>query len=390
MTRALRALGWAIGAATVALAGLLWVRADFDARYLARVVVHRDSSTRDYLWKRALPIARAPAPIAWREAIDCGPVARALAADPDAADLADYLARGGALGFVVVRDGAIACEWYGNGGARERPAAVFSVSKTITSLLVARAIADGAPLALGDAITAHVPVLAARDPRFAAITLAALVDMRSGIAFREDAVFPWVDQDSPRVYYASDLAATVLARPRVEAPPGGFVYNDFAPNLLGLALERATGGGAAGPTGALWAALGAEYPAQWSADDHGFAWYESGFVATARDLARLGQVMLDGGRLGDRQVAPAAFVARSLDPAGRAPVVDFAGVRLGYRNAWWVLDDRAIAAMGRHGQIVVVAPATRTVIVRLGESGHAETNASLVSRFARLAARLGR
>ncbi|MCE9575316.1 MAG: beta-lactamase family protein [Deltaproteobacteria bacterium] len=385
MRRLVRALA-ILAALLFAFLIFLWFRAGRDLAYMLRVLGHRDSSTSDYRWKDAMGVAPAPAPRPWPSRDGCGPVAAALARDPDAGAMDDYLTRGGALALVVIRDGALTCEWYGNGGARDRPAAAFSISKTVVSLLLARAVATGA-LALDEPITTRVPELAARDPRFAAIRLADLVDMRSGIGFEEDAGFPWVDQDAPAVYYASDLVATVLARAAIEAAPGPFVYNDYAPNLIGLALARATRAPLPAATQALWDELGAENPAAWSVDDRGFAWHESGFVVTARDLARVGQLVLDGGRVGDRQVAPPAFVARSLDPAGRTRATTFAGTDVGYRNGWWTVDGDLVA-MGRWGQIMLVSPATRTVIVRLGEDGHAETNIAIARRLQRVARRL--
>ncbi len=370
----------------VGFAVFLWFRAGRDLAYMLRVLGHRDSSTDDYRWKDAMGVAASPAPVRWPARDGCAAVAAAFAQDPDATAMDAYLTDGGALALVVIQDGVLTCEWYGNGGAPDQPAAAFSISKTVVALLAARAVATGA-LALDEPITTRVPELAARDPRFAAITLAALLDMRSGLAFDEDAGFPWVDQDAPAVYYASDLAATVIARPVIEAAPGPFVYNDYAPNLVGLALERATHTPLAAATEALWADLGAEHPAAWSVDDRGFAWHESGLVVTARDLARVGQLILDDGRVGDRQVAPPAFVARSRDPLGRARAVTFAGLDLGYRNGWWTLADDLVA-MGKHGQIMVVSPATRTVIVRLGEDGHDETNVALAHRLQRVARRL--
>jgi CubicO group peptidase (beta-lactamase class C family) len=380
--------------------GLVAACTGCDVAYVARVIVHGDSHTDDYTWKRTARLAPAANPVPWRKAPACGAVVAAFAAEADARPLLDYLTQGGALAFVVVRDGAIACEWYGNGGARGLPASAFSISKTVTSLLLARAVAEGKLSSLADPITEHVPALAAGDRRFAAITLADLVDMRSGIAFVDALSFPWVTSDPPEVYYATDLARTVLERTRIEGPPGRFVYNDYAPNLIGLALEQGYGmRSTAAPMQALWSELGAETAAAWTVDDRGFAWHESGLVATARDLARIGQLMLDDGKVGSRQVAPAAFLARSVDPAGRARATAFAGVELGYRNGWWIPSNDELLAMGAHGQVMLVSRANRTVIVRLGKDGHdgsrglgfdghGETNVSIARRFQRVAARL--
>ena len=385
LVRAARVLAVLVPIALVGFLLFLWWKGGRDARYVARVLWHRDADTDDLSWKRHAAIAPAATPRPWPEAPACDDVdaafARAGITSRDA-----WLRDGRARALVVVRAGAIACEWYRQPIDRTRGAMAFSVSKTITSLLAARAVAAGAIASLDEPITTRVPELARRDERMGAITLGALLDMRSGLGFSEDAHFPWVDQDAPAVYYASDLARTVVRRPRVVATPGTFLYNDYAPNLVGLALERATGTRAAAATQALWHELGAEHPAAWLVDDHGFAWHESGFVVTARDLARVGQLVLDGGVVGDQQVAPAAWIARSRDDAGRAVAATFAGTDLGYRNGWWRLGDDLIA-MGRFGQLVVVDPTARVVIVRLGDGGR-DTNVALARTLATAAAAL--
>jgi len=83
----------------------------------------------------------------------------------------------------------------------------------------------------------------------------------------------------------------------------------------------------------------------------------------------------------------------------RQRATQFAGVEFGYRNGWWVPNDHELFAMGRFGQLMLVSPATRTVIVRLGRDGHngssglgfdgeGETNISIVRRLERVVTRL--
>jgi hypothetical protein len=96
----LRALGLLLGCgAVLAVAGC-------DASYVLRVVSHRDSHTDDYTWKHTVTLPAAAAPVVWRESPACGAVEAAFAADGDVPPLPEYLAQGGALAFVVVRDGA--------------------------------------------------------------------------------------------------------------------------------------------------------------------------------------------------------------------------------------------------------------------------------------------
>ena len=89
---------------------------------------------------------------------------------------------------------------------------------------------------------------------------------------------------------------------------------------------------------------------------------ESGFNARAVDYARFGYLFAHEGRVGDRQVVPAAWVAEatardtSADPAEH------------YQYWWWVDTEREgrFSARGNKGQYVYVDPATDVVVVRMG------------------------
>ena len=370
----------------LSMALALWLLADRDLAYLVRVLIHRGSSTSDFHWKRSAAVLPATGASNWPQILGCAGVAADFAKQ-DRGQLTSYLERSGALSFVVIQNGVMICEWYGNSGSRAGAAAAFSISKTVLALLLARAVERGT-VSYSDPVTRYLPELAQRDPRFSEITLAHLIDMRSGLSFSEATRFPWVNQDAPAVYFASDLAQTALTRPRIEQPPGPFLYNDYLPNLLGLVLERTSGSRLApGPMQALWSELGAQDPAAWSVDDHGFAWHESGLIVTARDLARFGQLMLSGGWVGERVVAPAAFLIRSTEAPGLRPVVNWDHTALGYRNGWWTLPRRTgsadLLALGRHGQVMLVSRSTRTVIVRMGRSDTniAESNISIARRL---------
>lgn len=359
-----RRIVWAVPAtAILALGVLLLGAAGGDGRYVLRVLWHRDSDIADVEWKAHTTVA-ATDPRPW-------PTGECPVAD---------LPTQHAQSLVVVQAGRLVCQWYGDGGAPDRPAPAFSVSKTMLALLVERSVADGTLPGLDTPVTDGIPELAARDPRFSAITLADLIDMRSGIAFSLDVPFPWVNQDQPAVYYATDLARTVVERPMITSPPGPFTYNDYAPNLVGLAYQRLAGESPTeAPLQRLWADLGAQDPVLWCVDDHGFPYHESGMVVTARDLARVGQLLLDDG-------VP-SFTARSLEPTEPATTLD--DITVGYHNGWWLLPGHDLAAMGDHGQIMIVSPGTDTVVVRMGdddESGNIELATVLQELAHRVAA----
>jgi CubicO group peptidase (beta-lactamase class C family) len=331
-----------------------------------RVIRHGESSTDDIRWKQHTMIP-ADDPKPWVGSDQCDDVRRVAGASLD-----DVLIPGGATQLVVVRHGQLICQWSAPGHGLDEPRPVFSISKTITALLLSRAVETG-KMAWDDPITKWVPELNERDARFARITLSDLVDMRSGIDFQVVARFPWFNQDAPRVYYASDLRTASINDPRITSEPGVFTYNDWAPNLLGIAYQRATGNLMTGPGAeALWSGIGAQNPAWWLVDSHGFPWHESGFVASASDIARIGQLLLD---------EPNSDFARRSVAALNTPVVSdgtgappgYGRIPMGYGNGLWILHDTpqpAYAALGFHGEVMVVDPSTDTVIVRLGNSGY--------------------
>ena len=340
-----------------------------DLPYAVRALVHQDSYTSDVDWKHSVTVpARDPRPFPQRDACD---VTETALEDSGLGTIDDWMTRSGRSAFVSIEDGVLTCERYADGVEPSTRLPVFSVSKTITSLLLARAVDDGAITSIDDPITDYVPELIDRDPRFASITLADLVDLRSGIGFDLVADFPFLDQDASRIYYASSIRRTVLEDARIESPPGPFTYNDFAPNLVGLAIERARGADVSEiGTPELWRVLGAEDEAAWLVDDEEFPWHESGFVASARDLAKVGQVLLDHDISGDVTVAPADFLDRTGSPLGDDSVDSPVAEGMGYSNGWWVGDGgRSFAAVGRYGQLILVAPESRLVLVRLGRSG---------------------
>jgi CubicO group peptidase (beta-lactamase class C family) len=163
--------------------------------------------------------------------------------------------------------------------------------------------------------------------------------------------------------------------PRGSKPPGTFFhYNNWDFNVLGTIFEKATGK-------TVFAALEEELAKPLQFQDFqlsrqrmmGFE-SRSRFLAyhlflSARDMARLGLVMLRGGEWNGQQVVPAAWVKEST--ATRvAPDAVGRGGELGYGYLWWIPATRNTApwqgsylASGQFGQFVLVMPAIDTVIV---------------------------
>lgn len=360
--------------------------------YMLRVAWYQDAGTSDYTWKHAVPVPASSVPR--RLSVDTSAdseIALAIEARLGGRSLEQYMIDTGTQSLVILRSDEIIFERYAPGASATTPQPVLSVSKSILSLMIAAAAETGA-IDMDAPLTQYVPELRERDPRFERITLAHLLDMRSGLHYDEDVSFPFVNSDKALVYYASDLRETVLTQTRIETEPGPFRYNDYNPNLLALALERAVGPARlADMRNELWQELGAETAASWSADDLGFPYWESGFVAAPHDLVKLGQLMLDED---GSALLPKSWRERILSFTPReTPETPYDGSQWTYRGGWWLIlrnDNRHdVAAIGRFGQFIYVSPSNGMVFVRTGLDTNPPSDGSLARLFFGLATDLG-
>ncbi len=235
------------------------------------------------------------------------PVTRA---DGSAGTVSDVLAGTFTDAYVVLQDGELVTEWYGPRGAADRTHALMSVSKSVIGCVAAILIDRGQLDADGE-ITGYIPELAGSG--YAGATVRHVLDMRSGVRFTEEyadsqadirRLDEWIGwqpsgpeggacgpEGEPRGLYR--FLATVPA----EAPHGGrFLYRSVESDVLGWACERAAGQSmTALVSDLLWAPMGAEHDADLLHDGLGAAVHDGGLCATARDVARFGQLLLDGG-----------------------------------------------------------------------------------------------
>ena len=185
----------------------------------------------------------------------------------------------------------------------------MSVTKSVTALL-AGAVAGAGLLDLDAPVVDHVPE--AEGSAFGDATVRHLLDMTTGIGFVED----YTPNDDVRAYRQStgwypregsphDLHDYLLTIPRGTAHGGRFHYVSPNTDMLGWVVERAAGEPYADALSRyLWAPLGAEQDADVTLDPAGSPRAAGGLCITPRDMARLGQLVVEDGA----GVVPAAFV----------------------------------------------------------------------------------
>jgi CubicO group peptidase (beta-lactamase class C family) len=324
-----------LGLAALALAGLVVALFVYPPAYVWRTPAHGDSDVDDQHLFAKRVIRAAPGAREMPVAPDEARVRRAFVAVMPGQTLEPWLAAHSTQGFVVLQRGRVVYESYFGGHRRDDTATSFSVAKSMLATLVDLAIAEGHIRSLDDPVTAYLPELRARDPRFERVTLRHLLDMNAGLRYAEH---HFLTGDDAKTYYWPDLRQLALTRSTVERPPGqAWLYNNYHPLLIGLVLERATGMPvAAWMERKLWQPAGMAADASWSLDSEatGFEKLESGVNARTLDFARFGQLFLDGGVAldGTRVLSPAA-VRDATSAAGAMPLTQYrAGA--GYKHFW--------------------------------------------------------
>jgi len=236
---------------------------------------------------------------------------------------------------VILKDGRLVAD-----GRFNQPAGlieVSSITKSIAGLAIGRLLYTGKIRSLDEPVATWYPEW--RQGPKAAITLRQLMNHTSGIA-----AHPTPEE----VYASADLVRQALAADLAYPPGSHFFYNNKAVNLLAGIVEKASGRKLDEyARDELFAPLGIRGFA-WMRDPAGNPHVLAGLQLEARDLARIGQLMLDDGVYDHRRLLAADFVRDSVHAA--QPYSPTGGL------LWWVIPewtslviDQPLLETWRHG-----------------------------------------
>jgi hypothetical protein len=241
--------------------------------------------------------------------------------------LDDFLMAASTDSLVILHRGRIIVERYADGMTAETPHILMSVSKSLLGLLTGILVSEGI-LDPDRQVTTVIPEVS--ETAYKGATLRHLLDMRTGVAFDED----YTATSGPIVEYRkatnwhppgpgdrpSDLRSFYQCLRASDGRHGGrFHYVSPNTDLLGWVIERATGQRFADLMSRyIWKPMGAQHSAyitvdrlgapRCAVDRLGAPRCAGGICATARDLARLGQVVADGGACEGTQIISAAWI----------------------------------------------------------------------------------
>jgi CubicO group peptidase (beta-lactamase class C family) len=249
--------------------------------------------------------------------------------------------------LIVSVRGTTVLEYYAKGAAATRTTNVKSVSKSVISTLVGIAIDRGLIKSAKEPIVRYFPQLARDpDPRKARITIEDLLTMRAGLVSTSfDNYGAWVGSRNWIDY--------ILSRP-LEADPGTEMeYSTGNSHLLSAILTKATGQSTwAFAQDALARPLGFTL-SRWPRDPQGIYFGGNDMLMTPKQLLALGELYLNRGRRGDRQLLPSSWVDLSCTGRGRSRF----NPDQTYGYGWWLRDfagRQGCFAWGYGGQYVIV------------------------------------
>jgi hypothetical protein len=281
-------------------------------------------------------------------------------------------------GVLVLHEGRVVYERYLGCLDRAGQHAAMSMTKSLTGLLAEILVAEGR-LDENALVPSLLPEL--KDSAFGTATVRQVMDMTTGLEFSEDYADPKAD------IWAYSAAASPLPKPAGYTGPNGyyeylrtvrprgrhgeaFGYKTVNSDVLGWLVARASGKSVADLlSDRIWSRMGAEQDAYFTVDGLGTPFAGGGLSAGLRDLARIGQLVLDEGTWEGKPLFPARAV-QSIRAGGDKTAFAKAGYDSipggSYRAMWWVFHNAhgAFAARGVHGQTIYVDPTARMVIVR--------------------------
>lgn len=275
-------------------------------------------------------------------------------------------------GMVVMKDGNTVYENYFNGCTPDSTLHVYSVTKSILSLLIGIAIDKGLIKSVRQRVLDFFPGYVVREGEntIQDVTLEHLLTMTAPFRYEEE---PYAD------YFTSEDWVAFALDQLGGGQAGEFRYTPIVgPDIISGILARAAGKPVLefaaenlfSPLGIIvkqsvifqspeeqFAFIGATDISGWAADPKGVNAAGWGLTLAARDMAKIGQLCLDGGMWEGKQIVSAHWIAESTKEHSRWEEL---GLPFGY--LWWVEHGNGFQAMGDCGNVIYVSTRNHMVV----------------------------
>jgi len=239
---------------------------------------------------------------------------------------------------------------------------IYSCTKSVLSALIGIAIERGYLTGVDQPVVGifsdyefdHL------DAHKRGMTIEDLLTMSTCLDCRDSYKYRWAGLDE--MWGSDDWIQYVLDLPMVAEPGTRFEYCNGASFLLSAILQETAGRTAFEFAGEhLFGPLGI-IDVEWSESPQGYNLGYAGLTMLPEDMAKFGQLYLNEGAWGDKQLIPAEWVAAST-----RPVVHAQTLQPDYGYQWWIAPYGAYLALGYQGQYIAVLPELDLVAVFVSE-----------------------
>lgn len=270
--------------------------------------------------------------------------------------------------FLVIKNRNLIYERYAENYSKETISGSFSMAKTVNALLIGKLLQLGKIKSLDDDIKRYVPEL--KQIPSGKISLRNVLTMSANIDWSESY---WnIFSLTAESYYGNDLDKLMekLCLRNNNRQGKEWEYQSCCTQILGYVIRNTTKKSIAENAKVyLWDPLGAESDALWSTDKNGVEKSFCCLNATARDFAKLGQLVLQHGQWNGVQLFDSAYISQMETP--QTNLVD----NLNHNCDWYGFQTWIINYKGHQipyfrgilGQFIFVIPDQNAVIVRLGK-----------------------
>jgi len=332
--------------------------------HFGRMIIYNVADVNDYKKFPQLPLQKSEQPFYFAEKtvadLDTALYPKQYIADDKITDWNSLFAETRTTSLLVIKNDTIVYEKYFMGNDENSIFTSFSANKSFISALVGIAVAEGKIGSVKDPITKYLTFF--KNPGFDKITIEHLLNMESGIRFRENYFNPLAEIG--RYYYGRQLRKYVTTLKVKEDPGVNYEYISINTLLLGMIIENATGVALDKYyQEKLWSPLGMEFEATLniaSKKDNMVKSYCC-LNARTRDFARFGRLYLNKGNWNGSQLVPADWVQTTITPIAKVRSSVY------YKYQWRIDSNGNYWAQGLLGQYIFVNPTSKVIIVRTGK-----------------------
>ena len=297
--------------------------------------------------------------------------------------------------FVVVHNGKLVYEHYFNGYKQNTPHGMASLAKVFTGALV-QSLAEEKQIDVNELAETYVTEL--RNTPFGKATIQQLMDMQVSAEYPTHGYIQrGLENQDAQLYLASNILPRsknydgpmniydMLQEAKETAPPGAeFSYNNGSAETLGWIIRKVTGKSLAeNVSDRIWSKIGMEESAYYVTDDTKVEQASAGLNATARDMAKFGQLLLNNGQYNGKQILPSS-ISEDIKSIQEGELAIGHGAPTSYHNQWWIPHNEqgAFEVLGSYGQCLYIDPKANMVIVHF--SSNAEPSGDIHSIYSNM------